>query len=602
MALDSHTPSDEHKSFDSRLGAPLPAVPEISEAQNEGNDEIAFYRDRAKDFVELHEQVESSVGLLDSLESFLSTFQRDLSAVSGQISSLQDRSKEIENRLKARRKIERPLANLISDISIPPTLAERLLDTDVGEAWLTDIPELEKHLESLKSRTRVKAARSLSEVGEGLRIVAATKIRAFFLSTFQPIRTSVSTNMQVLQTSVLLKYRPLFLFLQHHASSVANEVQHAYTAVARLYYETGFRRYIRSLGWIKARTTERLELIGASEKAQEHPVDVARLGYADIEGQSVTLAYMADDKSHKEPMEALFRSALLVLMDNGTSEYAFITRFFDANVPVLLPLPSPSLTSPLSSSSIPHEFSGFSFSGRSRAGSVILESAPPIATPVRENISKEQQTLLDGIWKQVMDPVLEYTQTFAKGILDSTPPTIPLLTMIRLLENALGEVQKRDCPPLETFAMGLRLSFWPLFQKDMNAHVESVKKLADGAGAGGFLSTRPSVRDANVQAVAHRYAVYFMSFVTLTTNEEETMIFSNLLRLRVELTRLIVTQSSKLKDPAKAAVYQSTMFEGLLQALSNGPRPATHPKAQTEIAFWREREEEARRRIASTRR
>lgn len=36
--------------------------------------------------------------------------------------------------------------------------------------------------------------------------------------------------------------------------------------------------------------------------------------------------------------------------------------------------------------------------------------------------------------------------------------------------------------------------------------------------------------------------------------------------------------------------------------LKNGPRPATHPKAQMEIAFWREREEEARRRIASTRR
>jgi hypothetical protein len=43
------------------------------------------------------------VNLLDSLESFLSTFQKDLSAVSGQISELQDRSKDIDNRLKSRR-------------------------------------------------------------------------------------------------------------------------------------------------------------------------------------------------------------------------------------------------------------------------------------------------------------------------------------------------------------------------------------------------------------------------------------------------------------------------------------------------------------------
>ena len=77
-------------------------------------------RSRAKEYVEMHDQVQvsrlhdivahsldapskTSVNLLDSLESFLSTFQKDLSAVSGQISELQDRSKDIESRLKSRR-------------------------------------------------------------------------------------------------------------------------------------------------------------------------------------------------------------------------------------------------------------------------------------------------------------------------------------------------------------------------------------------------------------------------------------------------------------------------------------------------------------------
>lgn len=68
---------------------------------------------------------------------------------------------------------------------------------------------------------------------------------------FQPIRNSISTNMQVIQTSVLLKYRPLFSFLQHYALDVATEVQHAYVVAARVYYETGFRRYVRALKWIK---------------------------------------------------------------------------------------------------------------------------------------------------------------------------------------------------------------------------------------------------------------------------------------------------------------------------------------------------------------
>lgn len=74
--------------------------------------------------------------------------------------------------------------------------------------------------------------------------------------------------------------------------------------------------------------------------------------------------------------------------------------------------------------------------------------------------------------------------------------------MIRLLENMLSEVQKRVCPPLETFTLGLRLNMWPTFQKEMNAHLESIKKLADGAGNAGFLSSMPTVRDATVQSVS----------------------------------------------------------------------------------------------------
>ena len=59
--------------------------------------------------------------------------------------------------------------------------------------------------------------------------------------------------MQVIQTSVLLKYSPLYAFLQRHASNVAHELQRSYIGAARMYYETGFRRYARSLGVIKVK-------------------------------------------------------------------------------------------------------------------------------------------------------------------------------------------------------------------------------------------------------------------------------------------------------------------------------------------------------------
>lgn len=195
-----------------------------------------------------------------------------------------------------------------------------ILDTDVSEEWLPVIAELERHLNALKARPKVKAARDLGEVAEGLRIAvsapcsqraaqsaeqthqAASKIRALFLALFQPIRANMSTNIHVLQTSVLLKYQPLFAFLQRHAQPVALEVQRAYAGAARTYYETGFRRYARTLTQVLARFPDRPELIATAtapivqDARDASLVDVARLSNANIDGPPVTLAYQADDK------------------------------------------------------------------------------------------------------------------------------------------------------------------------------------------------------------------------------------------------------------------------------------------------------------------
>jgi hypothetical protein len=68
-------------------------------------------------------------------------------------------------------KIEKPLATLISGLTLPPNLVTTILDTDVGEPWIPAVADFERRLEALKGRQRVRAARDLGEVAEGLRIV-----------------------------------------------------------------------------------------------------------------------------------------------------------------------------------------------------------------------------------------------------------------------------------------------------------------------------------------------------------------------------------------------------------------------------------------------
>jgi hypothetical protein len=441
-----------------------------------------------------------------------------------------------------------------------------------------------------KARTRVKAARDLGEVSEGLRIVAATKLRAFFLALFNPIRSSVTTNMQVIQTSVLLKYQPLFSFLQRKAPSVAQEVQRSYIGSARVYYETGFRRYTRSLGW--ARSTEKLETIVASQSEADLALDHERLAYSKIDGPGVTLAYMADDKSHKEPLEALLRSILLVLMDNATAEYSFVTNFFATEASSLPPLSA--LLSP----------DGPTFDQQSAAGSdgglTHRTRGESISKSPRLTISaKDEQTTLDAIWKQILDPVLEYCQKFIRSVYEPVPPVTSLLTMIRLTEDVMTEVQKRKCPPLESFIFGIRLQMWPVFKDAMTEHVSSLKKLAEGASAG-YFSRATATTDAQVSTICQRYVVLFKSFVCLTGQQEETMIFSNLQRLRQELLKLLLKHAEQTSSGDVArATKQSSMYEELLQGLRKGDQLAPHIKSQQEIAYWAEKEQEARRRIIS---
>jgi vacuolar protein sorting-associated protein 52 len=94
---------------------------------------------------------------------------------------------------------------------------------------------------------------------------------------------------------------------------------------------------------------------------------------------------------------------------------------------------------------------------------------------------------------------------FCKAMLDPSPATIPLLTIIRLTEDVMAEVQKRQpqCGPLESFIFTQRLQMWPVFQKGMSEHVDAVKKLHEGAGGGLGLFTRTTqLTDALVLSVS----------------------------------------------------------------------------------------------------
>ena len=172
--------------------------------------------------------------------------------------------------------------------------------------------------------------------------------------------------------------------------------------------------------------------------------------------------------------------------------------------------------------------------------------------------------------------------------------------MIRLVEDVVAEVQRRRCSPLESFVFSLRLQMWPVFQKAMFEHIESIKKLAEGTGAGFFSKgstttddsvskVRPSIFSLHAALTAlFRFVsamLYYLTHSSLWQTKRRKRWYSqsktnqftrytclkvqwSLLRLRQELTKLIARHTDGIRDSIARATTQSTLFEGLLQGLS----------------------------------
>lgn len=86
------------------------------------------------------------------------------------------------------------------------------------------------------------------------------------------------------------------------------------------------------------------------------------------------------------------------------------------------------------------------------------------------------------------------------SVLEPVPPVTTLLTMIRLIEEVVIEIQKRQCPPVETYVFTIRLQMWPIFQKAMTDHVDALKKLAEGSSTS-YFSRAPTTTESSVMSV-----------------------------------------------------------------------------------------------------
>lgn len=237
---------------------------------------------------------------------------------------------------------------------------------------------------------------------------------------------------------------------------------------------------------------------------------------------------------------------MLVFIDNACSEFAFCARFFDDSL-----------------HSIYHDKT-------SKPGVFLSEKEVAIASELG-SLKLTQQ-----IWNQVFETAFNQIKSDLLKIPTTTTLPSALFSMIRINDEAHEVCLNRGCLPASNLCASLRISLWPMLQKEMDGRVIALQKLADETQAPsaslfgtagnyvsssmGFGANRISTELA--EKVSKRYATLYRSLKELSTSDDQMMMQSNIKRLRSLVQSVIEKAASRSENKDCLASAYSALAVG----------------------------------------
>jgi hypothetical protein len=199
---------------------------------------IDVYRNKAKEISSLRQELESCDAVLGALQEMLLGFQADLGGLSGDIRSLQDKSRTLGVQLRNRRMADDGLREFLRHIVIAPGLAHAICRGPVNTTFLQSVHELNRINADVHDKepkewscdtppSQTVAGHEMKDHVHKLRLVAVSRIRDYFLGQIALLRRP-QTNVRMIQVHGLLKYADLQDFLDEASPEVAIEIYNVY--------------------------------------------------------------------------------------------------------------------------------------------------------------------------------------------------------------------------------------------------------------------------------------------------------------------------------------------------------------------------------------
>lgn len=206
-------------------------------------------------------------------------------------------------------------------------------------------------------------------------------------------------------------------------------------------------------------------------------------------------ANQADDDKSTHYLEYPFRHFHAALMENCSTEYAFLTEFFS-----------------------------------------------------HKNLSQ-----VASMFSQIWDPTFALGQAFTKALVDPTFDCIGVLICVRLNKDATFEMQKRRIPTVEAYLNATNMLLWPRFQIILSAHCESLRKVAAAAPAAGSASKSVLGKQQQQSVAPHpltqKFATLLHALLVLSTDAgDDEPVGNSLMRLRSDYEALVTKLSAAITE------------------------------------------------------
>ncbi|KAH9781921.1 vacuolar protein sorting-associated protein 52 A [Citrus sinensis] len=444
------------------------------------------------------------------METLLSGFQAEIGSISSDIKILQEKSMDMGLKLKNRKVAESKLAKFVEDIIIPPRMVDIIVDGEVNEEYMRSLEILSKKLKFIGVDPMVKTSKALKDVQpelEKLRQKAVSKVFDFLVQKLYALRKP-KTNIQIIQQSVLLKYKYIISFLKGHGKEIYNEVRAAYIDTMNKVLSAHFRAYIQALEKLQLDIATSSDLIGVEARSTglfsrgREPLKNRSAVFAlgdrinilkEID-QPALIPHIAEASSLKYPYEVLFRSLHKLLMDTATSEYLFCDDFFGE----------------------------------------------------------------ESIFYDIFAGPFAVIDEHFNSILPNCYDAIGLMLMIRIIHHHQLIMSRRRIPCLDSYLDKVNISLWPRFKMVFDLHLSSlrnanVKTLWED--------------DVHPHYVMRRYAEFAASLIHLNVEYGDGQLELNMERLRMAVDDLLTKLAKLFPKPKSQIVFLINNYDMTIAVL-----------------------------------